>query len=78
MQPFFTLVKPGGGSHRMYLHDGEEFGFATRGNLTLVLDKERLGQVSVSTSPPTSPMTVRTTAWRTQRSFGLSRRLHFT
>jgi transcriptional regulator with XRE-family HTH domain len=41
MQPFFTVIKPGGGSHGMYLHDGEEFGFVTSGNLTLVLDKER-------------------------------------
>jgi transcriptional regulator with XRE-family HTH domain len=41
MQPFFTVIKPGGGSHGMYLHEGEEFGFVTRGNLTLVLDKER-------------------------------------
>jgi transcriptional regulator with XRE-family HTH domain len=41
MQPFFTVIKPGGGSHGMYLHDGEEFGFVTRGNLTLVLDKKR-------------------------------------
>jgi transcriptional regulator with XRE-family HTH domain len=41
MQPFFTVIKPGGGSHGMYLHDGEEFGFVNRGNLTLVLDKER-------------------------------------
>ncbi len=41
MQPFFTVIKPGGGSHGMYLHDGEEFGFVNRGNLTLVLDKKR-------------------------------------
>jgi transcriptional regulator with XRE-family HTH domain len=41
MQPFFTVIKPGGGSHGMYLHDGEEFGFVTRGNLTLVLEKEK-------------------------------------
>jgi len=41
MQPFFTVIKPGGGSHGMYLHDGEEFGFVTRGNLTLVHDKKR-------------------------------------
>jgi len=41
MQPFLTVIRPGGGSHGMYLHDGEEFGFVTRGDLTLVLDEKR-------------------------------------
>jgi len=41
MQPFFTVIKPGGGSHGMYLHEGEEFGFLMKGSLTLVLDERR-------------------------------------
>lgn len=41
MQPFFTVIKPGGGSHGMYMHEGEEFGFLTKGSLTLVLDQRR-------------------------------------
>lgn len=41
MQPFLTVIKPGGGSQGMYFHDGEEFGFVVRGSLTLVLDERR-------------------------------------
>ena len=38
MQPFYTVIKPGGGSHGMYSHDGEEFGFVVKGELELMLD----------------------------------------
>jgi transcriptional regulator with XRE-family HTH domain len=38
MQPFYTVVKPGGGSHGMYSHDGEEFGFVLKGELELMLN----------------------------------------
>ena len=38
MQPFYTVVKPGGGSHGMYSHDGEEFGFVLEGELELMLN----------------------------------------
>jgi len=41
MQPFFTVIKPGGGPHGMYHHEGEEFGYVLKGRLTLILgDKE--------------------------------------
>jgi transcriptional regulator with XRE-family HTH domain len=38
MQPFYTIVKPGGGSHGMYTHDGEEFGIVIKGEMELLLD----------------------------------------
>jgi transcriptional regulator with XRE-family HTH domain len=38
MQPFYTVIKPGGGSHGMYSHEGEEFGFVIKGRLTLMLN----------------------------------------
>ncbi len=41
MQPFLTVIKPGGGSHGMYFHEGEEFGFVTKGVLTIVLEEKR-------------------------------------
>ncbi len=41
MQPFFTVIKPGGGSHGMYFHEGEEFGFVLKGTLTLVFEDRR-------------------------------------
>jgi transcriptional regulator with XRE-family HTH domain len=38
MQPFFTVVKSGGGSHGIYSHDGEEFGFVLKGELELMVN----------------------------------------
>ncbi|MCS7281217.1 MAG: cupin domain-containing protein [Desulfobacterota bacterium] len=38
MQPFYTVIKPGGGSHGMYSHDGEEFGFVIKGEMVLRLN----------------------------------------
>jgi transcriptional regulator with XRE-family HTH domain len=38
MQPFYTVIKPGGGSHGMYSHEGEEFGFVVKGVLELMLN----------------------------------------
>ncbi len=38
IQPFYTVIKPGGGSHGMYSHDGEEFGFVVKGELELMLN----------------------------------------
>lgn len=38
MQPFYTVIKPGGGSHGMYSHEGEEFGIVLRGELELRLN----------------------------------------
>lgn len=38
MQPFHTVIKPGGGSHGMYSHDGEEFGYVLQGELELALN----------------------------------------
>lgn len=35
MQPFLTLVAPGGGSSDPYSHVGEEFGLVLRGHLTI-------------------------------------------
>ena len=40
MQPFYTVIKPGGGSHGLYSHDGEEFGFVLSGELELILDEK--------------------------------------
>jgi len=38
MQPFYTVIKPGGGSHGMYSHEGEEFGYVIQGELELMLN----------------------------------------
>lgn len=38
MQPFYTVIKPGGGSHGMYSHEGEEFGIVIEGEMELLLD----------------------------------------
>jgi transcriptional regulator with XRE-family HTH domain len=38
MQPFYTVIKPGGGSHGLYSHEGEEFGFLLSGRLELILN----------------------------------------
>ena len=35
MQPFYTEIKPGGGSRKAYSHPGEEFGIVLDGELTL-------------------------------------------
>jgi transcriptional regulator with XRE-family HTH domain len=35
MQPFFTTIQPGGGSHGSYQHVGEEFGIVLKGELSL-------------------------------------------
>jgi transcriptional regulator with XRE-family HTH domain len=40
MQPFYTVIKPGGGSHGLYSHDGEEFGIVLKGEMELVLKDE--------------------------------------
>jgi len=40
MQPFYTVIKPGGGSHGMYSHDGEEFGYVVQGEMDLMLDNK--------------------------------------
>jgi transcriptional regulator with XRE-family HTH domain len=37
MQPFYTVIKPGGGSHGMYSHDGEEFGIVLKGELQMTI-----------------------------------------
>lgn len=38
MQPFYTVIKPGGGSHGMYTHEGEEFGIVLKGELELIIN----------------------------------------
>lgn len=38
MHPFFTVIQPGGGSHGLYSHVGEEFGIVLRGELEVDLD----------------------------------------
>jgi len=38
MQPFYTTIKPGGGSHGMYTHEGEEFGIVLKGELELTIN----------------------------------------
>lgn len=40
MQPFYTVIKPGGGSHGMYSHEGEEFGYVLKGEMEIILDDE--------------------------------------
>ncbi len=38
MQPFYTIIKPKGGSEGMYQHEGEEFGFVLEGEIDLILN----------------------------------------
>ncbi len=38
MQPFFTTIQPGGGSHGLYSHVGEEFGIVLKGELEIELN----------------------------------------
>lgn len=38
MHPFFTTIEPGGGSHGLYSHVGEEFGIVLQGELEIDLD----------------------------------------
>jgi transcriptional regulator with XRE-family HTH domain len=38
MHPFFTTIQPGGGSHGLYSHVGEEFGIVLKGQLEIDLD----------------------------------------
>jgi transcriptional regulator with XRE-family HTH domain len=38
MHPFFTTIEPGGGSHGLYSHVGEEFGIVLKGQLEIDLD----------------------------------------
>lgn len=40
MQPFFTVIQPGGGTREDYHHVGEEFGLVLEGELTLRLGEE--------------------------------------
>ncbi|SDO88141.1 helix-turn-helix domain-containing protein [Desulforhopalus singaporensis] len=40
MQPFYTIVPPGGGSESEYAHAGEEFGIVVKGQLTLYLGSD--------------------------------------
>ncbi len=40
MQPFHTVVPPGGGTEKDYSHPGEEFGFVLEGKLSLRLQNE--------------------------------------
>jgi transcriptional regulator with XRE-family HTH domain len=40
MQPFYTVIKSGGGSHGMYSHEGEEFGFVIKGEMELMLNEK--------------------------------------
>ncbi len=35
MQPFYTVIQPGGGSRESYSHVGEEFGLVLEGEMTL-------------------------------------------
>lgn len=35
MQPFYTTIQPGGGSHGLYSHVGEEFGIVLKGELEI-------------------------------------------
>ena len=40
MQPFYTIIDPGGGSSDPYSHQGEEFGLVLEGRLTLQVGAE--------------------------------------
>lgn len=39
IQPFYTVVPPGGGSKESYTHAGEEFGIVLKGTLTLTVGR---------------------------------------
>jgi transcriptional regulator with XRE-family HTH domain len=38
MQPFYTVIKPGGGAAGSYSHEGEEFGIVLKGELKINLN----------------------------------------
>jgi len=38
MQPFYTVIKPGGGAPELYSHQGEEFGLVLKGELEINLN----------------------------------------
>lgn len=40
MQPFYTVIKPNGGTREDYSHQGEEFGLVLEGELTLTVGSE--------------------------------------
>jgi len=40
MQPFYTVIQPGGGALAPYSHEGEEFGLVLEGELTLKIGQE--------------------------------------
>ena len=40
MQPFYTVIQPGGGTSEDYSHHGEEFGLVLEGELTLQVGPE--------------------------------------
>lgn len=40
MQPFYTVIQPGGGTKEDYNHQGEEFGLVLEGVLTLTVGSE--------------------------------------
>lgn len=40
MQPFHTVIQPGGGTRTDYSHHGEEFGFVLAGQLTIKVGNE--------------------------------------
>jgi len=40
MQPFYTVIQPGGGTSKDYSHHGEEFGLVLQGELTLKVGSE--------------------------------------
>ncbi len=40
MQPFYTIIQPGGGAPEAYSHEGEEFGLVLDGELTLKVGRE--------------------------------------
>lgn len=40
MQPFYTVIEPGGGSREAYSHAGEEFGIVLKGEMTLTVGQE--------------------------------------
>ena len=41
IQPFYTIIEPGGGSRGLYSHEGEEFGLVLRGELEINLNGVR-------------------------------------
>ncbi len=42
MQPFYTVIEPGGGTREDYSHPGEEFGLVLKGEMTLKVGEEVL------------------------------------